>query len=167
MICFWKPETELEMDLLEFWRSEVIRGYWRSLKVVGGQHTFHNSWICWCVLVMTYVLYLTCTSFEVHEVHMPICTSFWGTFSIYQKKLLEESAQTLDEIIFSLNNAYAHSFGVGPVRWCGNLFRVHFHIITIWNKWVAYNPPPVYVIPCTPKSTELLARELLWMFILY
>ena len=25
-------------------------------------------------------------------------------------------AQTLDVIIFSLNNAYAHSFGVGPVR---------------------------------------------------
>ena len=47
VICFWKPETELEMDLLEFLRSEVIGGHWRLSEDFEGQHTFHNSWIFW------------------------------------------------------------------------------------------------------------------------
>ena len=67
---------------------EAIGGRWRLLEV--NTHFTILGYVE-CVLVMTYVLYLTCTSFEVHEVHMSICTSFWGTFSIHQKKLLEES----------------------------------------------------------------------------
>ena len=88
MICFWKSETELEMDLLEFWRSEVISGHWRLLEV---NTIFTILEYVECVLVMTYVLYRTCTIFVVLVVHMSKVPHFCGTFSIYQKKLLEES----------------------------------------------------------------------------
>ena len=70
MICFWKPETELEMDLLEYLKSEVIRGHWRSLKVVGCQHNFHNSWICWM-----------CFSDDLCFVpHLYLIWGTWGTY---------------------------------------------------------------------------------------
>ena len=36
-LCFWKAETKLEMNLLEFLGSEVIWGRERSLKVIKGQ----------------------------------------------------------------------------------------------------------------------------------
>ena len=117
MICFWKSETELEMDLLEFWRSEIIRGqkgvksdivelfgriFWQNilkyglvvftsfsllpripqrlvrpmtLEVVGGQHTFHNSWICWM-----------CFSDDLCFV--PHLYLIWGTWGTYVYKYL-------------------------------------------------------------------------------
>jgi hypothetical protein len=33
-ICFWNPEMERRMNLLEFLRLEVIRGHKRSLEVI-------------------------------------------------------------------------------------------------------------------------------------
>ena len=55
MICFWKSETEPEMDLMEFLRSEVIRGYWRPIKTMDNTH-FTILGNVECVVVMTFVL---------------------------------------------------------------------------------------------------------------
>jgi hypothetical protein len=108
-ICwnFWDPRS-----------LEAIGGRWRLLDV--NTHFTILGYVE-CVLVMTYVLYHTCTIYVVLVVHMYKVPHFCGTFSIYPNKLLEESGplyQFLAPACFLIISCLCsnYTFDLGPTQ---------------------------------------------------